>query len=80
MSTIGEAVDTAKDYLASDRGRQARAILATGMIAAAPVVMRLPVVRVHPVGRLLALVGGAAAVVKAAELIRDWEPPPAPPP
>jgi hypothetical protein len=44
------------------------------------VVMRLPLVRAHPVGRLLALVGGAAAVVKAAELIRDWEPAPAPEP
>jgi hypothetical protein len=49
-------------------------MLAAGMIAAAPLVMRIPAVRAHPVGRLLALVGGAAVVVKAAELIRDWEP------
>lgn len=71
---VGEAVDLAKEYLASERGRQARAAVAAGMIAAAPLVMRIPAVRAHPLGRLLALVGGAAAVVKAAELLRDWEP------
>lgn len=51
-------------------------MFAAGMIAAAPLVMRIPAVRAHPVGRLLAFVGGTAAVVKAAELIRDWEPGP----
>ena len=73
-ATVEEALESARDYLASDRGRRARAILAAGMIAAAPLVMRIPAVRAHPVGRLLAFVGGAAVVVKAAELIRDWEP------
>ena len=75
--TVRQSADLARDYLASERGRRARATLAAGMITAAPFVMRLPVVRRHPLGRVLALAGGAAAVVKAAELIRDWEPHPA---
>ena len=74
MAALGEAFELAKDYLASPSGRQARTTLAAGMIAAAPFVMRLPVVRAHPLGRLIAFAGGAAAVIKAAELIRDWEP------
>jgi hypothetical protein len=36
--------------------------------------MRLPPVRKHPVGRLIAFAGGAAVLIKAAESIRDWEP------
>lgn len=73
-STVSEAVELAREYLASERGRRARTTVAAGMIAAAPFVMRLPAVRAHPLGRLLAFAGGAAAVVKAAEVIRDWEP------
>jgi hypothetical protein len=74
MGAIAETVDTAKAVLASPYGRQARAIIAAGVIAAAPLVIGLPVVRKHPLGRLLALAGGAAFVVRTAEAIRDWEP------
>lgn len=74
MDTIAETIETAKMLLASPRGRAARATLAAGVIVAAPIVLRLPAVRAHPVGRLLALAGGAAAVVKVAEAVRDWEP------
>ena len=74
MGVVGETVDTAKALMATDSGRAARAAVATGAIAAAPIVLRLPVVRQHPIGRLLALAGGAAIVVRAAEGIRDWEP------
>jgi hypothetical protein len=71
---IADTVDTAKAALASPHGRQARAILAAGVIVTAPLVMGLPVIRKHPLGRLLALAGGAAFVVRTAEAIRDWEP------
>lgn len=74
MGVIGETADTAKVLLSSPSGRQARAMLAAGVIVAAPLVMRLPGVRRHPVGRLIALAGGAAILVRAAEAIRDWEP------
>jgi hypothetical protein len=71
---VGETLETAKALLATDRGRAARAALAAGIVVAAPIVMRLPAVRVHPIGRLIALAGGAAVLVQAAEAIRDWEP------
>ena len=74
MGAVAETVDTAKALLASPSGRRARAALATSVIAAAPFVMRLPAVRAHPIGRMVVLVGGAAAVIKVAEAIRDWEP------
>ena len=74
MGAIGQGVDTARVFLASPNGRRARAALAGAVILAAPLVMRLPAVRAHPVGRLIALAGGAAVLVKAAEAIRDWEP------
>lgn len=74
MGAIAETIDTAKLLLASPRGRAARATLAAGVIAAAPLVMRLPAVRQHPIGRLLALAGGATVIVKLADAVRDWEP------
>jgi hypothetical protein len=74
VGAVAETVDTAKWLLASPGGRRARAALAAGVILAAPVVMRMPSVRAHPVGRLIALAGGAAVLVRAAEAVRDWEP------
>jgi hypothetical protein len=64
-------------YLASPEGQRVRATVATGLIAAAPFVFRLPVFRATPLGRLIGFAGGAALMIKAAELIRDWEPRPA---
>jgi hypothetical protein len=74
VGAVGETVDTARALLASPSGRRARTVLATSVIAAAPFVMRLPAVRAHPLGRILMLAGGAAAVIEVAESIRDWEP------
>jgi hypothetical protein len=74
MGLVREGVDSAKMLLATERGRATRAAVAAGVIAAAPIVMRLRVVRNHPVGRLVALAGGAAILIRAAEAIRDWEP------
>ena len=74
MDAIGGRVEDVKAFLASPHGRRARAAFAGAVILAAPLLMRLPAVRAHPVGRLIALAGGAAVLVKAAEAIRDWEP------
>lgn len=71
--------DTAREihaYLASPQGQRLRAILATGMIAAAPFLSQLPIMRATRVGRVLGIAGGAALIVKAAEMLRDWEPQP----
>ena len=72
--TLVTTVDTAKVLLSTERGRAARAAVAGAVIVAAPIVMRLPMVRKHPVGRLLAIAGGAALLIRAAEAMRDWEP------
>lgn len=60
-------------FLDSPSGRRLRKRLATGLILSVPLVMRLPWLRRSPIGKLIELGGGAAIVVKIAELIRDWE-------
>ena len=47
--------------------------IATGLIISVPLVMRMPWLRRTPIGKLIELGGGAALVVKFAEMIRDWE-------
>jgi hypothetical protein len=69
-------VNEVREYLASPEGEHLRAILATGMIVSAPFVARLPWMRASRVGRLVGLAGGAALIIKAAEVIRDWDPRP----
>lgn len=71
---VAEAADAVVDYLDSPEGRRVRSKVATGLIFAAPLISRLPVIRRTPLGRMVTLLGGAALVVKAAEMIRDWEP------
>lgn len=71
---VAEAAEAVVDYLDSPEGRKLRSTVASGLIFAAPVVARLPVIRRTPLGRAVGLLGGAALIVKAAELIRDWEP------
>lgn len=70
----GAVYDGARSFLASEQGRRLRSQVATGLIAAAPALTALPVVRRTPLGKLLVLAGGSAVVVKVAEAIRDWEP------
>jgi hypothetical protein len=69
-------LDDARAYLASPEGQRFRNMVATGLIVAAPFVSRLPVFRATLLGRLVGLTGGAAVIVKVANLIRDWEPRP----
>jgi hypothetical protein len=71
---VTEAAETVVEYLDSPEGRRLRSKVASGLIFAAPLLSRLPVVRRTPLGRALSLLGGAALIVKAAEMIRDWEP------
>ena len=51
-----------------------RAVVAAGLIVAAPAIARHPYVRSTRLLRLIGAAGGAALIVKAAEAIRDWEP------
>ncbi|MDQ3991583.1 MAG: hypothetical protein M3245_04645 [Actinomycetota bacterium] len=70
----GEAVATARRYLASPEGRPMRARVAIVMAASAPLIASLPPLRASRLGRLIGVAGGAALVVRVADLIRDWEP------
>jgi hypothetical protein len=69
----GTAVDEVVEFLDSPAGRRLRRVLATGLIVSVPLIMRIPGLRRTFLGKALELTGGAALVVKLAELIRDWE-------
>ena len=77
LQEIADRIDTSVEelvgFLDSPTGRRLRKHLATGLILSVPLVMRLPWLRRSPIGKLIELGGGAAIVVKVAELIRDWE-------
>jgi hypothetical protein len=70
-------LEETRAFLGSPEGQRLRRTIATGLIVAAPLVTRLPVFRASRLGRLVGLAGGAAVIVKIADLIRDWEPLPA---
>jgi hypothetical protein len=70
---IGASVDEFLAFLDSPAGRRLRKHLATGLIVSVPLMMRLPWLKRTPIGKLIELGGGAALLVKVAELIRDWE-------
>jgi hypothetical protein len=77
MQEIADRIDTSVDELLaffdSPSGRRLRKYLATGLILSVPLVMRMSWLRRTPIGKLIELGGGAALVVKFAEMIRDWE-------
>ena len=80
--TVGRAVDEGIDqtvtFLGSPTGRTVRAVVATGLVIATPVILRHPFFKT-PFGRVIEVAGAAALIAKSAELIRDWEPAPPPP-
>lgn len=77
LQEIADRIDTSVEellaFLDSPTGRRLRKHLATGLIVSVPLVMRLPWLKRTPIGKLIELGGGAALVMKVAELIRDWE-------
>jgi hypothetical protein len=74
MPAAERALGDARVYLAGPQGKVLRANIARGLIATAPVVAGTPLLRRSLIGRVLGFAGAAAAVVKVAETIRDWEP------
>lgn len=64
----------AEEFLSSPTGRRVRNAAAAGLILAAPAIVRHPGTRATVVGRLFLFAGGAALLVKAADVIREWEP------
>jgi hypothetical protein len=74
FEAASDAADGVRSFLASERGKRMRRQVATALIVAAPVISELPVIRRHPIARVLRAAGVAAMVVKGAEWLRDWEP------
>lgn len=70
---VDASVEELLAFLDSPAGRRLRKHLATGLIVSVPLVMRLPWLKRTPIGKLIELGGGAAILMKVAELIRDWE-------
>jgi len=72
-AALDRGVDEAQLWLATPTGRRVRTLAAQLLIVSAPLVLRHPFFKT-PVGRLVQLAGGAALLVRVAELVRDWEP------
>jgi hypothetical protein len=70
---LEQGVDEARAWLASPQGKEVRALAARLMIVTAPFLVRGRFFKT-PVGRLIEVAGGAAFLVKLAEVVRDWEP------
>jgi hypothetical protein len=79
LDSLGDAVERGADqsraFLASPAGRRVRAVTASGLLLATPMILRHPFFRT-PLGRVIEIGGAAALVAKGAAIIRDWEPAP----
>jgi hypothetical protein len=72
---VNRGADETLEFLASPAGIRLRGIVAGGLVLATPVIMKHPFFRT-PVGRVIQIGGAAAFLAKAADALRDWEPPP----
>jgi hypothetical protein len=79
LDSLGDAVERGADqsraFLVSPAGRRVRAVTASGLLLATPMILRHPFFRT-PLGRVIEIGGAAALVAKGAAIIRDWEPAP----
>jgi hypothetical protein len=71
---VDRGIQEFKTYMASEEGRELRRRVAQVAIIGAPLLLRMKIFRTNWLGRLVAVAGGAALVVKIAEALRDWEP------
>ncbi len=69
-----DVLESSRDYLASEEGRELRQRVAAAIILAAPLLSELPVWRRTRVARLVRAASVTTLLVKGAEWIRDWEP------
>jgi hypothetical protein len=72
---VNRGADETLEFLASPAGIKLRAIMASGLVLATPMIMKHPFFRT-PVGRVIQIGGAAALLAKAADALRDWEPAP----
>jgi hypothetical protein len=74
LEVLGSGADAMRVWLATPQGKRFRQLFARGLILGSPLIFRMRIMRASAVGRLIELAGGAAVLVKLAEIIRDWEP------
>ena len=71
---LASGADAMRVWLATEQGRRFRQLFARTLLVTSPLIFRLRFFRATPVGRLIEFAGGAAVLMKLAEIIRDWEP------
>jgi len=74
LEVLGSGADAMRAWLATPQGRRFRQLFARGLILGSPLIFRMKLLRASGLGRLIEFAGGAAVLVKLAEIIRDWEP------
>jgi hypothetical protein len=71
---LGAGAEQVRDWLATPQGRRFRQLVARGLLVGSPLIFRFRFFRATPLGRLIEFAGGAAVLIKLADIIRDWEP------
>jgi len=71
---LASGTEAMRAWLATEQGKRFRQLFARTLLVTSPLIFRLRFFRVTPLGRLLEFAGGAAVLMKLAEIIRDWEP------
>jgi hypothetical protein len=71
---LGSGADAMRVWLATPQGTRFRQLFARALILGSPFIFRIRLLKAHPLGRLIEFAGGAAVLIKLAEIIRDWEP------
>ena len=71
LASGGEAM---RAWLATPQGTRFRQLFARALILGSPLIFRMRLMKASPMGRLIEFAGGAAVLIKLAEIIRDWEP------
>jgi hypothetical protein len=74
QEVLGSGGEAIRAWLATDQGRRFRQLFARVLLVGSPIIFRLRIFKATPLGRLIEFAGGAAVLIKLAEIIRDWEP------
>ena len=71
---MASGAEAMRAWLATPQGKRFRQLFSRVLILGSPLIFRMRIMRVSPLGRLIEFAGGAAVLIKLAEIIRDWEP------
>jgi hypothetical protein len=74
QEVLGSGADAMRAWLATPQGKRFRQLFARALIVGSPLIFRFKLMKASPMGRLIEFAGGAAVLIKLAEIIRDWEP------